>query len=150
MPGSTIWIHLLNDDLVCYFDTMEEGFEYGHAYLKEHSYERNVNTAHKTDYYNCYGQAMFYNYISEDSFEKISKNSYGNIGLTNSIQISLYKKRTLPYNLWSYVKYAIVIEPGIALTKFNTIENKDLKRDGRIFICTISDTKHWRNLLNTV
>ena len=147
---SAVWIHLPYGNVICYFDTLEEGFEYGHAFLKENSAEINTKPAVKTAYYNYYGEPIFYNYIAHDSLSSISKNSSGSIGLTNQLEVFLYKEKRLPFDLWTRTEHVIISNPGIALGMFNYIfENHHFisGKDHRIKRCTVSDFRHWRDLL---
>jgi len=151
--GATIWIHrALEPDIICRFNTLKEGFTYGHAYMTEHNLVLNDNPSiHKTCVYDYYGYAWFADYIPVDSLEHIRKNGYGTIGNSPTHQVALYKGYGLPFDLWSCTQKVVIMPPGLAMTAndFNNIPSEYFTKykDDRIAYCTLRDYNHWRDLL---
>jgi hypothetical protein len=100
-PGATVWIKRDGaKGLLCYFDTLEEGYDFGQAFLKKHTPEPVYYTEKA---------------CPTDSLNMILTTGKGVIGSDAGLTIGMYKNRMVGSIIWTYMNEAFVVPSGLAM-----------------------------------
>jgi hypothetical protein len=99
--GATVWIKRAGAvGLLCYFDTLEEGYDFGHAFLKKHTPEPVYYTER---------------HYEASSLNMILTTGKGLVCSDGGITIGIYKNRMISSMIWNYMDEAFIVPPGLGM-----------------------------------
>lgn len=133
-PGATVWIKRDgHKGLLCYFDTLEEGYDFGNTFLKKHTSE-----------------SIYYMepYYGKDSLNVILTTGKGLVGGNGSLTIGIYKYRMVDNSIWSYMDEAFIVPSGLAVVLGPNGTPKqsclDVMKDKRLNLYVIPWVRTWQ------
>jgi hypothetical protein len=117
--GFTVWIQRASaDGLLCHFATMEEGFTFGHAFLRTHTSDLRAELFGSKTYVEWRdnkGALWAADYSKIDSLNMIRSRGGGLIGFGKDISVGLCTGKTIPSNAWSNMASAYIVPAGLAM-----------------------------------
>lgn len=117
--GATVWIRRGNvDGLVCYFDSIEEGFEFGHTFLKEHTSDLRSEMNGSLNYVEWrdkVGALWAAKYTPLDSLNLILGAGKGMVGSSGNLTVGIYKGRKVDDIVWGHMGNACIVPAGLAI-----------------------------------
>lgn len=117
--GATVWIRRNNaDGLVCYFDTIEEGFEFGQTFLREHTSDLRSEmngTLNYVEWRDKMGALWAANYVPMDSVNIVLGTGKGFIGSSGNVTVGMYKGRKIDEIIWGHMGKACIVPAGLAI-----------------------------------
>ena len=94
LPGAAVLIkRTFSTSLLCYFSTCEEAFEFGHAFLQQHTSELRaerpgINTY--VEWSDGAGALWLADYRNGDMISTIKSEGWGSIGTASQFYLNLY------------------------------------------------------------
>lgn len=151
-PGATVWISRLGaTGLICYFDTFEEAFEFGHAFLKEHTSDLRSEQGNTKDYVTWNDNKGAENYKYGDSLSAICAKQGGIIGQSMQLLVGIYKNKAIHSSIWAEMSSAVIVPAGLAMVLGPNKNPKhkllDITKDERISKYIVEWSKPWRSEL---
>ena len=135
--------------LMCYFNTLEEGFEFGHALLREHTSDLHTERSDSNTYiewYDTHGALWLADYIYGDMFSTIKMNGGGCIGKSKGFHVEIFVGHGIPANI--RVDTIHIVPPGLAITlgEYGRVSNTtlDTSSDPRIKIYMLGWSRSWK------
>ena len=154
-PGATVWIRRWGTTgLICYFDTIAEAFEFGHAFLKEHTSDLRSERGTSKDYVtwkDSKGAVWAADYKYGDSLSAIQSKQGGIIGQSEQLLVGIYKSRAIQSSIWAQMSSAVIVPAGLALilgvNKNPKDKLLDSTKDERVSKYIVEWSKPWRSEL---
>jgi hypothetical protein len=151
IAGATILINRsFSTGLLCYFTTLEEGFEFGHAFLQKHTSELRVERPGVNEFFGLhddYGKLCVADYEYGDIISIIRKNGWGRIGKNKGVSIDLYTGCGIPVGIWAETINIHILPSGLAmiLGEYGRVSNDTLDNtsDPRIKIYMLDWPRSW-------
>lgn len=116
-PGATVWIERLGaPGFICLFDSTEEAFEFGHAFLREHTSDLKSERMGFGDYVywqDDMGAVWAADYRSYDSINHIMNMGGGIIGKGSALTVGMYNDRRILAKNWSDKN--VIVPAGVAM-----------------------------------
>ena len=133
-PGATVWISRKGKDgLLCYFDTLEEGYDFGHAFLKKYTSD--------SVYYAEQRYEM-------NSLHMILTTGKGLICSREGLTIGIYKNRMVGSIIWTSMNGAFIVPSGLAMVLGINGEPKQTcleeMKDKRLRLYVIPWVRSWQ------
>jgi hypothetical protein len=151
-PGATVWIcRDGHEGLLCYFDTLEEGFDFGDAFLKTHTSDLRsewLGSVNYIEWRDKMGALWAADYNKMDSLNMILVKEKGIIGSSNHLTVGIYKYRAVASIIWSYMNSAFIVPPGLAMVLGPNGTPKrsflETMKDKRLFLYPITWKNAWQ------
>ena len=116
-PGATVWIERQGGPgLICLFDSAAEAFEFGHAFLREHTSDLKSERVGGGDYVywqDNMGAVWAADYRSYDNMTHIMYAGKGIIGKSSSLKVGMYADRNIWTKKWS--DNNVIVPAGLAM-----------------------------------
>jgi hypothetical protein len=153
LPGSVVLIkRKYNTALLCYFTTCEEAFEFGHAFLRQHTSELRAERPGINSYIewtDAGGALWLADYKSGSVLSAIKSDGWGRIGTASQFYLDLYIGLGIPVEIWLDTDCVHVVPAGLAmmLGKFGRVSNDslDVSIDKRVSHYMLSWTRTWQD-----
>lgn len=153
LPGSVVLIkRKYNTALLCHFTTCEEAFEFGHAFLRQHTSELRAERPGINSYIewtDAGGALWLADYKSGSDLSVIKSEGWGSIGTASQFYLDLYIGLGIPVGIWLDTDCVHVVPAGLAMTlgKFGRVSNEslDVSNDKRVSHYMLSWTRTWRD-----
>jgi len=150
--GATVWISRKDGNgLICYFDTIEEGFDFGHAFLKEHTSDLRSEFSGSKSYVewrDSMGALWAADYTKLDSVYKVLSSGCGHIGISNGFTVGIYKGKMVASTIWKYMNGAFIVPAGLAMVLGASGMPKtsclDTMKDKRLSLYIVPWANTWR------
>ena len=119
MDGVTVFIHrAYTSGLICYFTDMKEAYDFGHAFLCEHTSEMASEIKYKqtcVEWRDSKGGLWLADYRTGDSLSLIDGKGEGSIGQSRYLQLLVYKGCYIKTEFHNITENIIIVPPGLAM-----------------------------------
>jgi hypothetical protein len=151
-PGATVWIYREGKEgLLCYFDTIEEAYDFGEAFLKEHTSDlrsERLGSVNYVEWRDKMGALWAADYNKMDSLNMILAKEKGVIGSSRHLTVGIYKRKEVSPIVWSYMNGAFIVPPGLAMVLGPNGEPKrsflQTMKDKRLHLYPITWANTWQ------